>query len=100
MMRFADKIVYVTGSNQGIGRAIAMRFAQEGATLVVHDRCDSESLRDTLATVRKTAPASIKTVGDFSDGGCAHTTIDRITEQFGRLDVLATRICRLAEANG
>ena len=45
-MKFKEKIILVTGSSRGIGRAIALRFAQEGGIIIVHGHSESDSLDD------------------------------------------------------
>lgn len=50
-MRFKDKLVIVTGGGRDIGRSISLRFAAEGAKVVINYRSDEAAARDTLAAV-------------------------------------------------
>lgn len=53
MMNLKNKIVLVTGSGSGIGRAIAIAFAEKGATILVHYRKNQEGAQTTLEEVKK-----------------------------------------------
>lgn len=51
-MRFSDKVAIVTGGARGIGKAIAVRLAKEGAKVVVVDK-NQDTLKDTVAGIKK-----------------------------------------------
>ena len=55
-MRLKDKTALVTGSSSGIGEAIALRFAREGADVAVHYHSEEESARDVVAPDREAGP--------------------------------------------
>jgi sorbitol-6-phosphate 2-dehydrogenase len=86
--RFVDKVVLVTGGAQGLGQAIAERFAKEGATVLVTD-INEDGVK---ATADKLAEDfGVKTLGirmDVTDDFQVHTTMEMIEQDFGRLDVL------------
>jgi glucose 1-dehydrogenase len=90
-MRLKGKSALVTGSSQGIGRAIAIRLASEGASVVITYRSHPEGAEETLATVRSRLASGAKAVvlradtGDRAD--CARLMKDSVA-QLGRLDVL------------
>ena len=73
-MRFTDQVVLVTGAGHGIGRAVAERFASEGAKVVVNDLSPQRT---------QEAAAAIGGIGIAADVG-AVKVIDRV-EQFGLL---------------
>ena len=66
MARLTNKIAVITGAAQGIGHAIALRFAEEGATLVLLD-VDAERLAQTKAAVAALTGAPLTIVGDVTD---------------------------------
>ncbi|ALS60985.1 SDR family NAD(P)-dependent oxidoreductase [Pandoraea norimbergensis] len=87
-MRMKDTVVLVTGSAQGIGRAIAIRLAQEGARIVVEDRQDSTMAKQTLDAVRTAGSDGCVIAGDVGRVADVQAVVAKAVEQLGRLDVL------------
>ncbi|MEH1887685.1 glucose 1-dehydrogenase [Nostoc sp.] len=92
-MKLKDKIALVTGSSQGIGQAIAIRLAQEGASIVINYRSHPEGAEETLSKV-KAAGGQCHIVDGFTIQGDTGTVADvqrMITDSishFGKLDIL------------
>ncbi len=83
-----DKVVLVTGSGKGIGRAIAERFAGQGCHVMVND-VDAETAEATAAAINATGVGSaIVGVADVSDSGQVAQIFDKLIEAHGRIDVL------------
>ena len=80
---FADKVVIVTGAAGGFGRAIAKRFCEEGARLVLSD-VDEGTLRD-LADNLECDTAVVS--GDIAEPETSHRIVRSAAERFGRLDI-------------
>ncbi|WP_293030219.1 glucose 1-dehydrogenase [Pandoraea sp.] len=83
-----DTVALVTGSAQGIGRAIAVRLAQEGAKIVVEDRQDADAAEQTLAQVRAAGSDGCVIAGDVGRVHDAHSVVDAAVAKLGRIDVL------------
>jgi glucose 1-dehydrogenase len=87
-MRLEGKVAVITGADQGIGRAIAVRFAQEGADIVISDRQTPEHAEATLADVRAAGRKGFVVQGDLSIIADAQRLVDQSVAHFGKLDIL------------
>jgi 3-oxoacyl-[acyl-carrier protein] reductase len=87
MKRLEGKTAVVTGSSSGIGKAIALRFGEEGAKVVVAarrvDRCEQ-----TAAQIRKHGGEGFAIQTDVSDEGQVDALIRETVNRYGRLDIL------------
>ena len=80
------KVGVVTGAGQGIGRAIAMRCAAEGAKIVVAD-FNRETGEETVAAILKAGGDAIFAFGDVSDEESVKSMINSVIQSYGRLDI-------------
>ncbi|AJE97033.1 SDR family NAD(P)-dependent oxidoreductase [Pandoraea apista] len=87
-MRMKDTVVLVTGSAQGIGRAIAIRLAQEGARIVVEDRLNGAMAEQTLDAVRAAGSDGCVIAGDVGNAADDRAVVAQAIKAMGRLDVL------------
>jgi NAD(P)-dependent dehydrogenase (short-subunit alcohol dehydrogenase family) len=85
-MRFADRVIYVTGGGHGIGRAVARRLASEGGSLVVSDR-DADAAEAVAREIVATGGTAVATSCDITDASSVDGSFARMGERFGRLDV-------------
>ncbi|MFE2107699.1 SDR family NAD(P)-dependent oxidoreductase [Kitasatospora sp. NPDC059463] len=84
--RFTGKSVLVTGGGSGIGRAVALAFAREGARVAVAGRTAS-ALAETVALVEREGGTAVALTGSVSDAADAARLVRETVEHFGALDV-------------
>lgn len=87
-MRFADKVVLITGSSSGIGKATALRFAEEGAKLVVNSRKNIDGGQQVVEEIKALGQEAIYVQADVSEPDQVDYLFKQLMENFGRLDVL------------
>ena len=88
MNALTDKIAVVTGASAGIGRAIAERLAQEGATVVVNYGTSADKARAVVAGIETKGGKAIAVQADMSRIADARRLIQETVRRFGRLDIL------------
>ena len=86
--RLAGKVAIVTGSGSGIGKAIAIRLASEGASLVVDYRNHIEQAQDTKAKVEAAGGKAILVQADVSILTDTQNLVEQAYKQLGRCDIL------------
>ena len=86
-MRLKDKVAIITGAGAGIGEAIAVRFAEEGARLILND-ISEESAQSAVDLVRKMGAEAVAAVGDVSSESDAARLTQTALDTFGRLNIL------------
>lgn len=88
-MRLKDKVAIVAGAAWGgIGAASALRFAQEGAHLVINTRNRAEKLEETAGYIRAAGGRVVTVMGDVADAGAWQAMTAAALEEFGRIDIL------------
>ncbi|MET9872585.1 SDR family NAD(P)-dependent oxidoreductase, partial [Streptomyces sp. NPDC006386] len=81
----SGKSVIVTGAASGIGRAAALRFAAEGAKVVVAD-LNAEGARTTVEAIESAGGTAVAVAGDLSDGAVVDAVVAAATGTFGGID--------------
>ncbi len=86
-MIFAGQAAIVTGSGQGIGKAIALRFAREGADIAVID-INEDTAAATAQEIRRLGRMATVRATDVSNHDAVEAAINAVASEFGRIDVL------------
>ena len=86
-MKLKGKVALVTGFGSGLGRAIAVLFAQEGAAMAGTSTTEAKG-RDTVAMIEKTGNQALFRAGDVSNSAQMKVLIDETVKQFGGLDIV------------
>ena len=86
-MKLQGKVALITGGAQGIGKAIALLFAREGAAVVVAD-INLEKARETCRQVESLGGGALAVGGNVADAKEAETMVQEAIQRFGRLDIL------------
>jgi NAD(P)-dependent dehydrogenase (short-subunit alcohol dehydrogenase family) len=87
MNRLEGKVAIVTGGNAGIGEAVAKRFADEGAAVVITGRRQAE-LDRVITGIRHNKGKGLSVAGSVTDEGHVREVAQRTLDSFGRIDVL------------
>ncbi len=85
--RILNKVAMVTGAGQGLGKAVAMRLAQEGADIVIAEY-NQETGAQAAAEIRALGRRAQAFAVDLSDAEQIPSVIDRVVAEFGRIDIL------------
>jgi NAD(P)-dependent dehydrogenase (short-subunit alcohol dehydrogenase family) len=86
MTRFTDKVAFVTGATTGIGRATALAFAHEGASVVVADIA-ADGNRETARLIEDAGGQALAVTCDVTRAGDIRAALDATVERFGGLDI-------------
>jgi NAD(P)-dependent dehydrogenase (short-subunit alcohol dehydrogenase family) len=86
--RLTGKVAIVTGGDSGIGRAVAIAYAREGADVVIAYLEEHEDAEDTAALVRDAGQRALVIAGDLAEPELCRDIVRRTVDEFGRLDVL------------
>ena len=87
-MRLNDKVAIVTGSGSGIGRGIALRFAREGASVIVTANEHPERAEAVCAEIRQLGRRGLALQLDVRDSAAVERMAATVIDEFGRIDIL------------
>ena len=86
--KLAGRAALITGADSGIGRAVAIAFAREGADLLISYLCEHDDAKETARWVEEVGRRAVLVPGDVSDATHCRELINRAIQELGRLDIL------------
>jgi NAD(P)-dependent dehydrogenase (short-subunit alcohol dehydrogenase family) len=97
-----DRIAIVTGGDSGIGRAVALAFAREGADVVLaYLEEEQEDADESARLVEEAGRRALKVPGDLTSEAACRELVDRTVSEFGRIDVLVNNAAyQMAQPGG
>ncbi|MBM3342570.1 MAG: beta-ketoacyl-ACP reductase [Betaproteobacteria bacterium] len=96
-MRLKDKVSIITGAGRGIGQATALKFAQEGAKVVVCDLTEA-SIADTVRLCERAGAPTLGVVANVTDMASLREMVSATLDQWGRIDCLVNNAGIVADA--
>ena len=98
-MRLEGKTAFVTGADSGIGRAIAITFAREGADVAIHVHHDRRGAEQAADIIRKHGRKTEIFQADFGDPANAEGLIEHVVAALGHLDILVNNAGKGSDAS-
>ena len=96
-MRLKDKVAIITGAGRGIGQATALKFAQEGAKVVVCDLGD-EAIAETVKLCEQAGAQALGVTANVTDIKSLEAMVKAVLAKFGRIDCLVNNAGIVADA--
>ena len=87
-MRLKDKIAVISGSGRGIGRAVALAYAREGASVVISDIVERPEVSSTLSNIAAMGRQALFVKCDVADEEQVATLVEKTIKAFGGIDIL------------
>lgn len=86
--KLSGKVAIITGGDSGIGKAVVVAFAREGADIVIAYHSSDDDAKETAAVVEKSGRQALLWKGDISDDKNCSDLIEKAMSKFGRIDIL------------
>lgn len=86
--KLKGKVAIITGADSGIGRAVAVHFAREGAKVVVSYLNEEEDAREACEAIKAEGGEVISHAGDIAERSTCQALVDKALEAWGRIDIL------------
>ena len=94
--RLADKKAIITGGDSGIGRAVALAFAREGADVLISYYNEDEDARETQRLIESAGRKAVLMPGDIKDPAHCRAIVQRAVQEFGGVDILVNNAAHQA----
>ena len=89
-MKLKDRVAIITGSSRGIGKAVALRFAEEGAKIVVNCRASTDQAKQVVSQIEKKGSQAIAVQADVSSKADTERLRDETLAAFSQIDILVS----------
>ena len=86
--RLRDRVALITGGDSGIGRAVALAFAREGADVAIAYLENHADAEETAAAVERSGRRASRVACDIGDDSACRQLVEKVVKQFGRIDIL------------
>ncbi|MEW6024025.1 MAG: glucose 1-dehydrogenase [Pseudomonadota bacterium] len=86
--KLAGKATIITGGDSGIGRAVALAFAREGADVLIAYLNEHDDAKETARLVEEAGRKAVLVAGDIAEPAHCRAIVDKAVQEFGRIDVL------------
>ncbi|HEX7046591.1 MAG TPA: SDR family oxidoreductase [Gammaproteobacteria bacterium] len=94
--RLMDRAAIITGGDSGIGRAVAIAFAREGADVLISYLEEEEDARETARWIEDAGRKAVLVAGDVQDQVHCNSLVERAVKEFGKLDILVNNAAHQA----
>ena len=96
-MLLDNRSALVTGANRGLGKAIAIALAREGARVAVHFHSDAAAAQDVVQTIRDAGGTALPVGADIRQRDAVATMVERCAAELGTIDILVNNARQLGE---
>ena len=86
--KLAGKVALITGGDSGIGRAVAIAYAREGADVALSFLEERADARDTIEWIEKAGRRALSLPGDITSRALCRSLVEKVVAKFGHLDIL------------
>jgi NAD(P)-dependent dehydrogenase (short-subunit alcohol dehydrogenase family) len=97
--KLKNKVALITGGDSGIGRAVAVAMAREGAKIAIVYLEEHKDADETVRAVEKEGSKAVKFAGDIGDEKFCRQVVDETVKAFGRLDILVNNAAEQHEVD-
>jgi NAD(P)-dependent dehydrogenase (short-subunit alcohol dehydrogenase family) len=97
--KLKDKVALITGGDSGIGRAVAVAMAREGAKIAIVYLDEHEDAKETVRAVEKEGSKAIKFAGDIGEEKFCRQVVEHTVKEFGRFDILVNNAAEQHEVD-
>jgi NAD(P)-dependent dehydrogenase (short-subunit alcohol dehydrogenase family) len=96
--RLQDKATVITGGDSGIGRAVALAYAREGADISISYLSEHQDAQEAVRAVEESGRAAIAIAGDIADEAHCRELVEQTVQRFGRIDILVNNAAYQGES--